>query len=232
MPEMNGFEATAAIRRRERHSGRHTPIIAMTARAMKGDREECLSAGMDDYVSKPFRAIELFEAIDGLTHCFERDETEAAVGELLIKNMAEKKTDHRYRAAGLPTSDHRVKREPYDNNVLDMDALLGNTMGNIETARAVAEVFFERCPEWLSDLRSRIADNDSEAVSETAHKLKGSLGGIQAMAAFQAALRLEICGKENNLTEAVEAMNILEQEIERLKGAFDEFLSDPMVCTS
>jgi signal transduction histidine kinase/ActR/RegA family two-component response regulator len=63
MPEMNGFEATAAIRERERRSGDHVPIIAMTAHAMKGDRELCLQAGMDAYLSKPIRAEELTNLI-------------------------------------------------------------------------------------------------------------------------------------------------------------------------
>jgi CheY-like chemotaxis protein len=66
MPELDGFEATAAIRARERDSGDHLPIIAMTAHAMKGDQERCLAAGMDGYVAKPMKAEDLFAAIDRL----------------------------------------------------------------------------------------------------------------------------------------------------------------------
>jgi len=66
MPDMDGFEATAAIRRREEVSGGHVPIIAMTAHAMKGDRERCLAAGMDGYVGKPIQAQELYEVLEQL----------------------------------------------------------------------------------------------------------------------------------------------------------------------
>jgi HPt (histidine-containing phosphotransfer) domain-containing protein len=66
MPEMDGFEATAAIRKAERGTSRHLPIIALTAHAMKGDREKCLSAGMDAYIAKPVRPDELLDAIDQL----------------------------------------------------------------------------------------------------------------------------------------------------------------------
>ena len=67
MPEMDGFEATAAIRAREQSLGGHLPIIAMTAHAMKGDRERCLQMGMDGYISKPIRAQELYHV---LGNCF------------------------------------------------------------------------------------------------------------------------------------------------------------------
>jgi two-component system, sensor histidine kinase and response regulator len=67
MPQMDGFEATAEIRRREESMGAHTPIIAMTAHAMKGDRERCIAAGMDAYIPKPIQPRELFEALESLT---------------------------------------------------------------------------------------------------------------------------------------------------------------------
>jgi CheY-like chemotaxis protein len=69
MPEMDGIEATRAIRAGENRLGRHTPIIAMTAHAMKGDREHCLDVGMDGYVSKPLNIHELFEAIERVAEC-------------------------------------------------------------------------------------------------------------------------------------------------------------------
>jgi PAS domain S-box-containing protein len=70
MPNMNGFEATAAIREKEKKSGKHIPIIAMTAHAMKGDREVCLEAGMDDYVAKPLKADELLNTIEAIVQKF------------------------------------------------------------------------------------------------------------------------------------------------------------------
>ncbi|MFL5245247.1 MAG: response regulator [Gemmataceae bacterium] len=66
MPEMDGFQATMAIRQKEQSTGNHIPIVAMTARAMKGDREQCLNAGMDGYLSKPIRSKDLYEKVEGI----------------------------------------------------------------------------------------------------------------------------------------------------------------------
>jgi CheY-like chemotaxis protein len=67
MPEMDGFEATGIIREREKSSGTHLPIIAMTAHSMRGDEERCLAAGMDGYLSKPIQVEQLYAAIAGIT---------------------------------------------------------------------------------------------------------------------------------------------------------------------
>ena len=64
MPEMDGFTATESIREYEKGSSRHIPIIAMTAFAMKGDKEKCLAVGMDYYISKPIKPVEMYEIIE------------------------------------------------------------------------------------------------------------------------------------------------------------------------
>src|SRR5216683_6749679 len=64
MPELDGFEATAKIRELEKQTGKHIPIIAMTAHALKGDEQRCIEAGMDGYVSKPIRTNELYAALE------------------------------------------------------------------------------------------------------------------------------------------------------------------------
>jgi PAS domain S-box-containing protein len=202
MPEMNGFEATAAIRKREHLTGRRTPIIAMTARAMKGDREECLAAGMDDYVSKPFRASEFFEVIYALTDGAApwRERAEEDLSEIA-------------------------------DEVIDAEALIENSLGDMDLVREVVGLFLENYQEAIEALRGAIAMGDCESVNEAAHKLKGSLGGVQAGAAWRVAFRLEEMGRGGDLTAALAAIEELDYEIRRLRLALDDLLRDPQRCT-
>jgi CheY-like chemotaxis protein len=85
MPEMDGLEATRVIREQEKETGGHVPIIAMTAYAMKGDRERCLEAGMDAYVSKPIQAGELFQAIERLIPSVTHEITKAGMTNRVIQ---------------------------------------------------------------------------------------------------------------------------------------------------
>jgi PAS domain S-box-containing protein len=195
MPEMGGFEATAVIREREKASGRHVPIVAMTAHAMKGDRERCLLAGMDDYVSKPVRAQELHEALARMV----------GGGE----------------GASSPATGHRPPATPFDEA-----ELLDRVGGDRELLREVVRLFFETSPAMLAELRQAAAAGDAETLHRQAHTLKGMVGHFGARAAIEAALRLEVMGRDANLAGAEEACAALAAEVERLRPALGRLLGE------
>ncbi len=117
MPEMNGFEATAAIREREKHHGRHIPILAMTAHAMKGDKERCLEAGMDGYVSKPINAKEFFAALEQLV-------PSSSAGEETMLGLADPPKLNRAAALAQVDGDPELLTEVVDLFLQDYPRLL------------------------------------------------------------------------------------------------------------
>jgi len=191
MPEMDGFEATAAIREEEKTSGRHIPIVAMTALAMKGDRERCLAAGMDNYVSKPINRDELFRAI----------ETVAS-----FSPQASRRGD-----------ELQVARE--DENpkpVFDEQAALARLQGNRKLLKEIAGMFLTELPQHMAAIREAIDQADSHKLDRAGHTLKGAVGNFCANSARDAAFALEKIGKSGDLTGAAEAYGVLQQELERL----------------
>jgi len=193
MPGMDGFQATAAIRQREAGTGRHMPILAMTAYAMKGDRERCLAAGMDGYVSKPIRARELFAALA------------AAV-----------------RGAPPPApsvgSEPLARAE-----APDWTAALERVGGDRALLGELVRLFLQECPGWVRELRRGLEAGDAAALKRVAHNLKSCMGNFGARAAFERALRLETLGRDGNLAGADEACRALEQSLERLRPALAAF---------
>jgi len=186
MPEMGGEEATQLIRQKEKGTGRHIPIIAMTAHAMKGDREECLRAGMDDYTTKPLNPTLLFEAIENA--CSARGQADPT---LLVDEAPPARR-------------------------LDPEAILARVEGDTILLKEVADIFLEDSPRLLREIKDSIARQDARTLERAAHALKGSLSNFGAVTACEATLALEKMGRYAKLTGAEQACTQLEMEIQLL----------------
>ncbi|MGB2821887.1 MAG: response regulator [Phycisphaerae bacterium] len=183
MPEMSGLEAAGIIREREKAAGRHVPIIAMTARAMRGDREECLVAGMDGYLSKPVSSRALLDAI---ADAVQKDAVESAAA-----------TDQRPSAQG-----------PFD-----IAAALAHVDGDEGLLVTLAQIFMEKQPVWLRNIRDALDGRDPEGLADAAHALKSAVGNLAARGAFEAAFNLETMGRRGNLANAEDGWQWLEREV-------------------
>jgi CheY-like chemotaxis protein/HPt (histidine-containing phosphotransfer) domain-containing protein len=194
MPDLNGLEATAAIRRDEQATGRHVPIIAMTAHAMKGDRERCLEAGMDGYVSKPVRAHDLFQAVDRIVVDGGRWTVDGK------ENLSPSTVHH-------PLS------------TIDQADLLDRVGGDRTLLREIVSMFLDASPHSLAELREAAVQGDAAALHRRAHTFKGMVGHFGATEAVEAALRLENMGRDANLADAPAAYAELEAAVARLRPA-------------
>jgi PAS domain S-box-containing protein len=206
MPVMDGFEATAAIRQREQAYGGHLPIVAMTAHAMKGDRERCLAAGMDGYLSKPFRPQELFRAVEQ----FEAAEGESGGG--WGTPEAESATKDITKPAALRNAKSRKV-------VFDKTEALHRVGGSFDIFRELAELFNLECPKQMDRIEQAHREGDLSGLARAAHALKSSVGIFAAKAAHEAALRLEMMGRGEDASDFHAAWDDLQREIERLKSA-------------
>jgi CheY-like chemotaxis protein/HPt (histidine-containing phosphotransfer) domain-containing protein len=198
MPIMDGLNAVRKIRVHEAKHGGHVPVVAMTAHAMKGDRERCLEAGMDGYVTKPIRPQDLYDAIAKVvtnpvpdaTNVDSASQHEATVG-----------------PRSLPAA------------AIDWNQALVHTGGDEALMRTIIEVFLEEYPGMLDELKSAMDAEDFSRLKRAAHTLKGSCGYFAAKEAFEIALALEKCG-ENSDTTGVDTL------YEHLNDALHRMLPD------
>lgn len=198
MPEMSGLEATLKIRAQEaQDESRRLPIIAVTAHAMSGDREACLAAGMDGYVSKPLHPDELF----------------AEIVHLLGTG-----------AAGLvPVTGPAVPPGPA---VLDRAALLRYVEGDAHLLVEVLALFRAEAPRLSAELRQALDAGRPAEVSRTAHRLKGVAASLHAAALKEAAEQLERLARADNIQMVEPALAALETELARLEPALAAFVAE------
>ncbi|MDW8238955.1 MAG: response regulator, partial [Acidobacteriota bacterium] len=210
MPEMNGLEATAAIREQEKTNGGHIPIIALTAHAMKGDRERCLQAGMDSYIPKPIQAHALFQMIEDValhSRAFPTDAVDVSATPVSnIINTDEALVHNDLSAAPI-------------NDIINTEEALARVDGDAVLLAEMVDIFQEELPDMMQALESAIAQHDGEAAARAAHRLKGAVGNFSAHATFDAALQLETLARHNDLEAASRAYNHLMKELERLQPA-------------
>jgi CheY-like chemotaxis protein/HPt (histidine-containing phosphotransfer) domain-containing protein len=199
MPGMDGYEATAEIRRRE-GAGRRTPIIAMTAHALQGDREKALAAGMDDYLSKPVRPEQLDRVL-------ERWVTQASGPQ---------------EAPFRTTDDASDPDGSLDATVL-RDLRLMQREGGGDIVDRLVGAFLEGAPSHLAALRAE-RDNP-RAFWQTAHSLNGACRSVGAARMGKICLALERLGDSGDLTHASGLIAQLEEEFDHVKALLDAELS-------
>ncbi|MEW4487621.1 response regulator [Thalassoglobus sp. JC818] len=189
MPDLDGLQATQQIRALEAED-KHLPIIAMTAHAMSGDREKCLAAGMDDYLSKPVRVGELREKLSS------------------IMNSSNGSSSTSTPDAGSPVED------PWKN--YDWSVALENVAGDLELLETVLDAFLAEYPPLLEGIRTSIENEEFDRLSKNAHTLKGTLLSIGALAPAETLLSLEECAKNEDSNRAQTLNHQLRSEFEKL----------------
>lgn len=209
MPHLDGYEATARIREMALRSrgGFSIPIIALTANAMKGDREKCLEAGMDDYVTKPINFSTLFETI----------------AEVLAKHEADDDSSPTSVHDSLETAEDGVNHErPV---VFDSQSLMERVDGDLDLIGILAESFREDGSRSLNQLRTALEHQDRKAAAKAAHTLKGTAGNLSGLRMADLAFRLEqaICSENHPGTESL--LEILEESFRELQSEISEFAS-------
>jgi signal transduction histidine kinase/DNA-binding response OmpR family regulator len=186
MPEMDGLTATRKIRESEQSTGVHIPIVAMTAHAMKGDKERCLESGMTAYISKPVSSRDVEETLRLLFPLHE------------------------------PVATIKTEILPRRVVIWDRAKTLERLDGDENLFQEVIHIFLEETPKLLTQLHKAVVDSNAEVVERTAHSLKGQLSYLGLASVSDKARDLEQMGRKAELTNANELMGVLETELSAL----------------
>jgi signal transduction histidine kinase/DNA-binding response OmpR family regulator len=215
MPVMDGYAATGEIRRWEKGDGggRHMPIVALTANALQGDRERCLAAGMDDYLSKPLRRPELAEALARWLPLERRVNPKPAVSAVVVE-------------APEPDSGRRSKM---NTDVIDMQALDQirslQRPGAPDVLARLLNLYLEKSPPQVAAIRKAADEGDAATLHAQAHSLKSSSANVGAQRVSALCRELEEMGRESRLESARASVDVLEHEYAQAERALQAMLS-------
>jgi PAS domain S-box-containing protein len=231
MPEMDGLEATRAIRQKEQagmvlsRNGGHIPIVALTANAISGERDKCLEAGMDGYVTKPIVPEELIRAI------------ESALAGVSVP-AAPPAAQTRPAAEAPGPSSPSLSPAPADASSpagaegapaaapFDIRDLLERCLGNRDLAARMLGKFAARVREDLERLERTVLAGDAAGAARLAHGLKGMSANLSAVALWQGASQVERACLAGRLEEATAGLPALRAEVIRCLGQEPQFLAD------
>ncbi|MBX9788910.1 MAG: response regulator [Pirellulales bacterium] len=215
MPEMDGLEATRRIRELELAVGTRTPIVAMTAHALKGDADRCLAAGMDAYQTKPVQARELMRTIAGLVG------DAPAPADDPSPDALETTT----RAADRLMEPHAVvsdARGAPSAEAFDPGALLARVENDLDLMQELIALFLDNAPLLLTELAVGVQQRQPETIERLAHALKGSMQNLAAPHAAEAAAKLEQLARGGDLSEADAALAELQARFNSLTAELNE----------
>jgi PAS domain S-box-containing protein len=223
MPELTGIEVCQAIRAHEQVHGGHRPIVMLTAQAMKGDREACLAAGADDYVTKPVTRRTLLSAIARLMD-------QGALGSASSQQMPALTLtgeDSAGKILAAPPGDATGERSmvsgssvplPASSGVLDRVELLARVGGDRVLLADLVRLFVRERPELLGSMEVALRDGDARELERGAHKAKGAFANLSAPLALECAVELEGLARHGELALATDAFLRLTQQVEQLEA--------------
>ncbi len=214
MPEMDGLEATRLIRQLEAegklsaHRTSGVPIVAMTAHAMKGDRERCLQAGMDGYVSKPIRAQDLRMSIEQLVDASSLVSADPSSG-----------------GDAASPSDSMDAAASSAKDLINWSDALHSVDGDPALLRLVVEAFLTECPEHVVQLDQAIQQHDVSTSRRLAHLFKGVMGTLACPSVQETALDLEVACTDENFAAAEPLYQELNGQLQQLTGVLSDFVN-------
>jgi PAS domain S-box-containing protein len=219
MPKMDGYAASREMRKLEasRKGTFRTPIIALTAQAMEGDEEKCLAAGMDAYMSKPFKPETLQDILSRWLVTGSRPEAEGSIPHRQPEGGKKPAVTMPASAGPVDAGD---ENPPVDIHVLNSIRAL-QRKGKPNLVEKVITHYLHHAPELMASLRLAESQNNPHQIEDAAHSLKSSSGNVGALSLADLCRELEALGRSHDLSRAPEILAQMEKEFKRVTAALE-----------